>query len=120
MSDKKLIRQLFRSDVFARDKVACRACSVTAAEVPLDAHHITPREEMPNGGYVVENGITLCSTVRASDKKTILRLGCHERAEAALKGSSLFATGDDKRFSASALYALIGSSKEAAIAADTK
>lgn len=26
----------------------------------LDAHHITDRSEMPNGGYVKENGITLC------------------------------------------------------------
>jgi hypothetical protein len=26
----------------------------------LEAHHITNRNEMPNGGYVVENGITLC------------------------------------------------------------
>jgi len=26
----------------------------------LDAHHITDRTLMPNGGYVLENGITLC------------------------------------------------------------
>jgi len=26
----------------------------------MDAHHITDRNEMPNGGYVLENGITLC------------------------------------------------------------
>lgn len=26
----------------------------------MDAHHITDRNEMPNGGYVKENGITLC------------------------------------------------------------
>jgi len=26
----------------------------------LNAHHIIDRHLMPNGGYVVENGITLC------------------------------------------------------------
>lgn len=26
-----------------------------------DAHHITDRNDMPNGGYVLENGISLCS-----------------------------------------------------------
>lgn len=34
----------------------------------LDAHHITDRNEMPNGGYVMENGIALCNE-------------CHEKAE---------------------------------------
>jgi len=28
--------------------------------VPLDAHHITDRNDMPNGGYVKENSISLC------------------------------------------------------------
>jgi hypothetical protein len=27
----------------------------------LDAHHITNRTEMPNGGYVKDNGISLCA-----------------------------------------------------------
>jgi hypothetical protein len=26
----------------------------------LDAHHITDRSLMPNGGYLLENGITVC------------------------------------------------------------
>ena len=26
----------------------------------MDVHHITDRKEMPNGGYVKENGITVC------------------------------------------------------------
>lgn len=34
----------------------------------LDAHHITDRNVMPNGGYVPENGIALCAP-------------CHELAE---------------------------------------
>ncbi|MCU0438573.1 MAG: HNH endonuclease [Raineya sp.] len=57
--NKKLIRELFRSKVFERDGYVCRVCFKTS-EV-LDAHHITDRNEMPNGGYVLENGISLCS-----------------------------------------------------------
>ncbi len=37
--------------------------------VDLDAHHITDRNAMPNGGYVKENGIALCDD------------GCHRLAE---------------------------------------
>jgi len=29
--------------------------------VELDAHHISDRNLMPNKGYVIENGITVCS-----------------------------------------------------------
>lgn len=54
---KKLIREAFREAVFKRDKHRCAFCSATQE---LDAHHITDRKEMPNGGYVVENGISLC------------------------------------------------------------
>ena len=34
--------------------------SFEKAESELDAHHITDRNDMPNGGYVKENGISLC------------------------------------------------------------
>ena len=54
---KKQIRQAFRDAVFKRDGNRCRFCSRTD---DLDAHHITDRSEMPNGGYVKENGISLC------------------------------------------------------------
>ena len=37
--------------------------------VDLDAHHITNRADMPHGGYVKENGISLCDR------------GCHLLAE---------------------------------------
>ena len=37
----------------------------------LDAHHITDRSLMPNGGYVKENGISLCD----------IEHGCHMKAE---------------------------------------
>jgi len=61
---KKQVRENFRNEVFSRDKNKCLKCGETA----VDAHHITDRNEMPNGGYVKENGISLCAT-------------CHEKAE---------------------------------------
>lgn len=71
--------------------------------VPLDAHHITPREEMPNGGYVKENGVTLCDD------------GCHILAEEYLK------TGEgDEKYSPEKLYEKIKSSKEKAVKAAEK
>lgn len=63
---KRIIRERFRESVFHRDHHKCRICG--AQGVPLDAHHITDRNLMPNGGYVKENGIALCE-------------GCHWKAE---------------------------------------
>ena len=57
MKKKQLIRQKFNDAVFSRDNYKCKFCDVTEN---LDAHHITDRGEMSNGGYVKENGITLC------------------------------------------------------------
>ena len=54
---KKEIRERFRQTVFQRDGYKCVFCDRTDN---LDAHHITDRNEIPNGGYVKENGITLC------------------------------------------------------------
>lgn len=69
----------------------------------LDAHHITDRNDMPNGGYVVENGISLCDD------------GCHVLAEA------YHQTGTSHPdFSPADLYAKIGSSYEEAYRASLK
>lgn len=64
----------------------------------FDAHHITDRHDIPNGGYVSENGITLCPE-------------CHLKAERhhMTKGTE-FVPG----FHPDELYRLIGSSKEIA------
>jgi 5-methylcytosine-specific restriction endonuclease McrA len=97
---KKQVRQRFRDATFTRDHHRCRVCG--AADKPLDAHHITDRNLLPNGGYVPENGISLCPK-------------CHEDAEVfhntgqALPGRS----PED-------LYLLIGSSLERAIKASEK
>jgi len=50
-------RKRFSTLVFTRDSFKCRICNKLDG---LDAHHIKDRHEMPNGGYVIENGITLC------------------------------------------------------------
>lgn len=65
MNSKKKIRTDFRESVFSRDNHKCVMCGNTDE---LDAHHITDRSEMPNGGYVLENGISLCPE-------------CHRKAE---------------------------------------
>lgn len=75
-ANKKLIRSRFRSDVFERDKYTCRCCNKVGKDrqggdghkkfhknkdlVDLDAHHIENRNNMENGGYVKENGISVC------------------------------------------------------------
>lgn len=56
MKEKQKIRMKFRDEVFERDGHKCKFCKRDA----VDAHHITDRNEMPNGGYVKENGISVC------------------------------------------------------------
>lgn len=93
-SQKKLIRQKFRDAVFGRDGHKCRVCG--EGNEKLDAHHITDRNEMPNGGYVAENGISLCES-------------CHEKAE------HFHSTGSAlEGFHPNDLYTLIGSSVDKA------
>ena len=88
---KKIIRNSFRNAVFDRDNYCCVGCGLKVDKneslQKLDAHHITPREEMPNGGYVKENGVTLCKN------------GCHEKAEYWLKNKM-----GDENFSPQRLY----------------
>ena len=55
--EKKMVRNVFFNRVHERDRV-CRVCGDPKGK--LDAHHITDRHKMPNGGYVPENGILLC------------------------------------------------------------
>lgn len=82
---KKQIREKFRIAVFTRDGYRCVECGGEAK----DAHHITNRNDMPYGGYVKENGVSLCHS-------------CHLDAELG-------------RLSAEYLYAKIGSSHERAV-----
>lgn len=69
----------------------------------INCHHILDRHLFLNGGYVAENGITLC------DAPT----GCHWKAE------HWHATGTPyPGYSAEELYNKIGSSLDKAIEAD--
>ncbi len=97
--DKKQIRQNFRDTCLKRDKYACRGCHKVfgvSNSSELDVHHITDRDDMPNGGYVAENGISLCAE-------------CHKKAEHFhMHGVSLPGYAPEE------LYAKIGSSEAAA------
>jgi 5-methylcytosine-specific restriction endonuclease McrA len=98
--NKKTVRAQFRRAVFLRDRYCCRMCGVCGVDrqeqpdvaIVLDAHHITDRNLMPDGGYVPENGITLCA-------------GCHVLAEQ-LWQTGVAAPG----FAPDDLYRKIGSS----------
>jgi 5-methylcytosine-specific restriction endonuclease McrA len=95
---KKMVRAKFRNAVFIRDNFACKACGDDTEPDKLDAHHITDRKEMPFGGYVPENGISLCHI-------------CHEKAEVwHSSDSESFVEG----FLPNDLYKLIDSSFEMA------
>jgi 5-methylcytosine-specific restriction endonuclease McrA len=90
---KKEVRARFRETCLKRDRYQCVGCGYKPADpIELDVHHITDRNEMPNGGYVKENGISLCGD-------------CHVKAEV------FHQTGNPHPgFSIDELYLKIGSS----------
>lgn len=96
---KKKIRDDFREKCLKRDFNKCKICLFSPTNLnDLDVHHITDRTLMPNGGYVKENGITLCSK-------------CHIDAE------KFHITNGDSWVNGlhpNDLYSLIGSNKELA------
>lgn len=119
---KQEIRRKFRMAVFRRDGYRCVVCgfqsSPERADHEIDAHHITPREQLPNGGYVAENGATLCD---AAKQNLPLVRGCHYRAEQVLLRISQGWTpgvgppeDHEYEYTPEALYARIGSSPERA------
>jgi 5-methylcytosine-specific restriction endonuclease McrA len=88
----KELRRAFREAVFARDNNVCRKCGQPAS----DPHHIIDRSEIVNGGYVVQNGISLCAD-------------CHLKAEAQHStGTPILG------YSRADLFEIIGSSEEQA------
>ena len=95
--EKKKIRQKFREEVFKRDKNKCRLCGIS--KIKLDAHHITDADQMPGGGYVKENGITLCDD---GEK------GCHFKAELHTIGKTV------EGYEPETLYEMINSSYDIA------
>lgn len=106
--NKKEIRKKFRQICLKRDNYSCVMCGLKAitseeAEKILDVHHIQNRSKMPQGGYVKENGITLCKNI------------CHLKAEE-FHSSGVAISG----FSIDDLYAKINSSLHKAIEASIK
>ena len=99
MKAKQLVRQAFRDATFKRDGFKCRKCN-SGGE--LDAHHITNRNDIPNGGYVPENGISLCSSCHLKAERYLINVAC------------------EPGFHPNDLYKLIGSSREKAVKAALK
>lgn len=60
-------RTEFREAVFKRDKYACVVCE----EKAVDAHHLFERRLWPNGGYFINNGVSLCSECHLSAEKCV-------------------------------------------------
>ena len=105
MTQKKKLRKQFKTSVVNRDNTSCVMCgykSIAQDYSDLDAHHITDRHKFINGGYVLENGISLCSN-------------CHIKAEQ-FHSTGIAYTG----YSVEDLYGKIHSSYSKAIEADSK
>jgi len=94
---KKLIRQNFRDAVFKRDGYKCAVCGWNKDVSALDSHHICDRTLIINGGYVKENGISLCPD-------------CH------LKAEEFHCSGQaPEGYMPDELYELIGSNYDLAV-----
>lgn len=66
MEPKLLSRDQFREGVFTRDNYTCVFCELPAA----DAHHIMERRLFTDGGYYIENGISVCPEHHLECEKT--------------------------------------------------
>ncbi len=65
---KLLSRVKFKEEVFARDKSKCVICKKDA----VDAHHIIERKLFSNGGYYIDNGVSVCAVCHLLAEQTIL------------------------------------------------
>lgn len=63
-----MTRSAFKEAVFARDGGVCVACGLPA----VDAHHILDRKLFADGGYVLDNGASLCERCHLSAESTTL------------------------------------------------
>ncbi len=70
-----LTRDTFRDAVFTRDKYRCVCCKAEG----VDAHHIMERRLFPDGGYYLDNGVTLCAYHHILAEQTII--SCDELRE---------------------------------------
>ena len=102
MNKKQVVRANFRDAVFKRDAYKCKMCGAKPTIEDLDAHHITDRSLMVNGGYVKENGISLCKE-------------CHIKAEQFHNTGASYPS-----YSPEDLYKKIGSNYDKAVQASKK
>ena len=65
---KLLEREKFRGGVFERDNYKCVACDKEAK----DAHHIIERRLFNDGGYYLDNGVSLCAKHHIEAEMTTL------------------------------------------------
>lgn len=66
--DKLLTRDEFRNAVFTRDNHTCVMCGAPA----VDAHHIIERRLWTDGGYYLNNGVSLCADCHLYAEQTIV------------------------------------------------
>jgi hypothetical protein len=71
-----LSREQFRNAVFSRDGGLCVVCKAEAK----DAHHLLERRLWPDGGYYLENGVSLCSEHHLQAEQTILSVDALRQA----------------------------------------
>lgn len=77
-----LSRDQFRAAVKLRDNYCCVICGKKESnECNIDAHHILERRLWANGGYIINNGVSLCHDHHILAEQTIL--SCNELREAA-------------------------------------
>lgn len=106
--NKREIRRAFRSEVFSRDGHQCKKCE---SKDDLVAHHIIDRKEMPYGGYVKENGITLCPEHHAQ-AEMFHATGGKEFAEGTQPSDLLALIGSSEQLAREASENLLASSDE--------
>lgn len=88
-----LTRNDFRDGVFKRDWHSCVVCKVKGRRIidcernlyddgaKLDAHHILERRLWPDGGYYLDNGVSVCEPCHMKCEQTII--SCEEVREKA-------------------------------------
>lgn len=72
-----LTRIQFRIDVFRRDNNKCVVCKKFA----VDAHHIIDRKLWIDGGYYLDNGVSLCELHHYNAEKSVI--SCNQLRELA-------------------------------------
>lgn len=77
MEARLLERDQFREGVFARDNHKCVVCE----EKAVDAHHVLERRLWGNGGYFLDNGVSVCEEHHIKAEQTVL--SCEELREKA-------------------------------------